>query len=46
MLEPTKTVDVSRLCQRASSGFRLEFISQTCKKAFAYDLLSLTLDTL
>lgn len=46
MLEPTKIVDVSRLCQRASSGFCLEFISETCKKACAYDLLSLALDTL
>lgn len=45
MLEPTKTVDVLRLCQRASSGLRLEFISQTCKKACAYDLLSSALDT-
>lgn len=44
MLEPTKTVDVSRLFQQASSGLRLELISQICKKA--YDLLSLALDTL
>lgn len=45
MLEPTKTVDVLRLFQLASSELRLEFISQTCKKACTYDLLSLALDT-